>query len=171
MSNSNGAVVTFIRAVDAISDWSGKLFSWIIWIIVVVVLVEVMLRYLFNAPTIWANELSTMLFGAYFMLVGAYCVRHDFHVRVDVFYRLFSPRTRAILDLFTSILFYLFLGTLLWKGWDIAWDSLMVREVSESVWAPPLYPVRMVIPVSAFLMLLQGLANSIRNFMMVMARL
>ena len=97
------------------------------------------------------------------MLGGGYVFLHEGHVRLDALYERFTPRVKAILDLITFIFFFIFCGVLIWKGWLMGWDSLMMLERTQSAFAPPLYPIKLVIPVGAGLLILQGLAKFIRD--------
>jgi len=153
----------FIRFVDKMNDRMGKIVGFFVYPIMLILVYEVVMRYLFNSPTIWAHETSCMFYGAHFVLGGAYALRHDAFVNVEVLYMRFSKRTKAIIDLFTWTLFYLYVGALLWKSIPWAWESLSVLEYSESPWGPPIWPVKLTIPVGAFLMLLQGMTKTIRD--------
>ncbi len=154
---------SLLKVVDATSEWSGKIVSFLIFAGIAVLVYEVVLRYLFNAPTIWAHGMTQRLFAAYYILLGAYTLRQAAHVKIDVVYNHFSIRTRAILDLFTALFFFLFCGVLLWKGLDFAVTSVGMKERDNSVFNAPIYPVKVMLPVGALLILLQGLANFIRN--------
>ena len=154
---------TLLRTIDATSDWSGKLVSFLIYAGVVVLVYEVVLRYLFNAPTIWAHGITQRLFAAYYILLGAYALRQGAHVNIDVIYKRFSIRIRAILDLATATLFFLFCGVLLWKGLDFAMTSVGMQERCNTVFNAPVYPVKVMLPVGALLIILQGLADFTRN--------
>jgi TRAP-type mannitol/chloroaromatic compound transport system permease small subunit len=152
-----------LAIIDAVSEWSGKLVSVLIVIIMAILLLEVALRFAFNSPTIWIHELSMHMFGVYSVIAGAYVLLHDQHVKVDIIYLRFSPRTRAIIDLVTYLLFFLFIGILLRYGIMIAWRAVELRQaVSPSPWGSPIWPTKMAVPVGAFLILLQGLAQFIR---------
>ena len=138
--------------------------SVLIFFLVGVLLWDVTLRFVFNAPTIWAHELSVHLFGAYSILAGAYVLLHDQHVKIDIFYNRFSKRGRAIIDCVTYLMFFVFLWVLLRYGFEMAWSSVKFREtVSPSPWASPVWPAKLTIPLAALLVLLQGLANFIRS--------
>ncbi len=154
---------SFLRGIDAASDWIGKVVSFLIYVGIGVLIYEVVLRYIFNAPTIWAHGMTQRLFAVYYVLLGAYTLRQKGHVNIDVFYNHFSTRGRAILDLVTSVLFFLFCGLLLWKGLDFAMTSVGMLERDNSVFNAPIYPVKVMLPVGALLLVLQGLANFIRN--------
>jgi TRAP-type mannitol/chloroaromatic compound transport system permease small subunit len=153
----------FLRMIDRINERTGRLVSYLIIILVAVILYEICARYLFNRPTIWANEISQMIYGAYVILLGGYVLRQEGHVNVEILYGRFSPRKRAVIDLFTWLLFFFFCGLLLVKGWDMAWDSFKVRETKPTTFGPPLYPIKMMIPLGALLILLQGLAKFVRT--------
>ncbi len=153
----------FIRSVENINDRMGKIISFLVYPIMLVLVYEVVMRYAFNKPTIWAHETSCMLYGAHFVLGGAYALRHGAFVNVEVLYMRFSKRTRAIIDLFTWTLFYVFVGALLWKSVPWAWASISVLEYSESPWGPYIWPVKLTIPVAAFFMLLQGMTKTIKD--------
>ena len=153
-----------LNAIDLVSEWSGKLVSILIFFVAFFLLYDVVMRYVFNAPTIWAHELSLHLFGAYAVLAGPYVLRYHQHVKVDIIYLRFSPRGRAIIDSFTYLLFFLFIGLLFWYGYVIAERAVELRQtVSPSPWASPLWPVKLTVPLAAFLMLAQGLAHYIRT--------
>jgi TRAP-type mannitol/chloroaromatic compound transport system permease small subunit len=154
---------SILAVIDAVSEWSGKLVSFLIVFIMTILLFEVALRFVFNAPTIWAHELSMHLFGAYSVLAGAYVLLHDQHVKIDIIYLRFSPRNRAIIDLVTYLFFFMFIGILLRYGWMIAWRAIELRQtVSPSPWGSPIWPTKCTVPIAAFLILLQGLAQFIR---------
>lgn len=156
----------FLKLIDEINEKIGKAVSYLIILLGVVILYEIIARYIFNRPTIWVHETAQMIFGAYAILLGAYALRRGGHVNVDILYGRFSPRTRAVIDLFTWLLFYIFCGLILVKGWDMAWDSYRLGETDSTVFAPPLYPIKMMIPLGALLILLQGLTKTVKDFML-----
>lgn len=150
----------FIRAVDNLNDKVGSIVCLMILPMMLVLGWEVFMRYGLNAPTFWAHETSQYFFGAHFILGGAFALRWGSHVNVEIFYGLLSPRKKAIVDLFTWLLFYLFCGFMLWRGWEAAWLSITRWERTYSFWGPPLWPLRLTIPVAAALVLLQGLTKT-----------
>ena len=154
---------TFLTYIDAISDWSGKGVAYLILPGIIILSWEVVSRYVFNNPTMWAHGTSQRIFATYYILAGAYVLRHDQHVTVDIVYNRLSLRKRAILNLIGGIFFFIFCGVLLWKGIDFAWTSMSQLEPDETPWRAPLYPFKMMIPLGAFLILLQGLAKFIRD--------
>jgi len=154
---------SIVTTIDSISEWSGKVVSWLVVAFGLVILYEVVVRYIFHDPTTWALEISLMLYGAWAVLLGAYILREGGHVNVDIIYNHFSPRVKAIVSLFTWLIFFLWVGVMMWKGWEMGWNSLMMGEREASSFGGPLYPAKLCIPLGAFLLLLQGLAGYIRN--------
>jgi len=157
----------FLKLIDAVNDRVGNLLSYFLFFFFVLLLMEVILRYFFNSPTVWANELAQMLFGAYAILAGGYILRTGGHVNVDILYSRLSRKQKAVLDIVTSSLFFLFCGMLLVYGGSLAWDSLARFEHSQSAWNPPLYPAKLMIPLAALLLMLQGLAKLIRDILIL----
>ncbi len=151
----------FLKVINRMNELIGKVISFLILVLIGVIVYEIVVRYFFNSPTIWAHEISQMVYGAYVILLGAYLQQRKGHVNVDILYVRFKPRTRAIIDLFTWLLFFAFCGVILIKGGEMAWDSFLYRETASTVFDPPIYPLKMLIPLGAFLLLLQGLVKYI----------
>ncbi len=154
-----------LATIDKLNDQVGKLVSFLVIAMIGVMVYEVVARYVFNSPTVWAYETVTFLLGAYAILGGAYVLRHGAHVNIDILSARLSPRKRAILDVITSTFFFLFCVVLLWKGAEWAARSVSLSETTWSSWAPPVYPIKILIPVGAFLLLIQGLAKFIRDLL------
>jgi TRAP-type mannitol/chloroaromatic compound transport system permease small subunit len=153
-----------VYTVERISTWSGKLFAWLVVLLMLVVCVEVFKRYILNAPTAWIFDLNSMLYGSLFMLCGAYTLAHDGHVRGDFLYGRMQPRTQAALDLALYVLFFLAgILALIKSGVDFAADSWRIGEHSNvTADGPPVYHFKAVIPVAGALVMLQGLAEMMR---------
>jgi len=157
-------LVNFIHTIEGLSQWVGRAFGWCILILTLSVSYEVFVRYVLNAPTVWAFDMMVQMYGALFLMAGAYALAQDTHVRGDVLYRLFSVRWQARVDFVLYILFF-FPGmiALFWYGWEIASDSWRYKEVS---WNSPariqIYFFKTLIPVAGALMMLQGLAELCR---------
>jgi TRAP-type mannitol/chloroaromatic compound transport system permease small subunit len=154
---------TVLKVIDSISEWTGKISSFLIIVITGVILFEVIARYIFNAPTIWAHEISLALYGVYVALLGAYVLVTGGHVNVDILYGRFSPRTRAGVNLFSWLIFFLWCGALVWIGWVRGWESLLIGERESTAFGCPIYPVKLSLAVGGSLLFLQGLAGYIRN--------
>ncbi len=155
---------TFIDTIDRISTWIGHAFAWCIIVMAFGVGYEVVMRYVFRAPTTWAFDLSYMMYGALFMMGGAYALSKDSHVRGDVFYRTWSPKTQARLELFLYFVFF-FPGViaLIIAGWKFAGRSFRWQEVSSMSPANiPIWQFKMIIPAAGMLLLLQGMAEVCR---------
>ncbi|MDJ0935124.1 MAG: TRAP transporter small permease subunit [Kiloniellales bacterium] len=154
----------FIFLVDLLTAWVGKAFSWCILLLTFGVGYEVFVRYALRNPTAWAFDISYMMYGTLFMMAGAYTLSRDGHVRGDVIYRLWKPRTQAIVEFILYFLFF-FPGVLalIIAGADYASDSWFYSEVS--VMSPanvPIFQFKTIIPVAGGLLFLQGLAQVCR---------
>jgi TRAP-type mannitol/chloroaromatic compound transport system permease small subunit len=128
---------------------------------------EVIARYVFNSPTNWVHESMFLMYGMQYMLCGAYAYREDQHVRVDVFYVKLSPRGRAIADIITSVFFFIFILTMTWTGARFALDAINNGEVSFTEWGIQYWPVKLMLPIGAALMALQGLSKLIKDIVFV----
>ena len=152
-----------LKTIDSISKWSGILFSFLLWPGVAVLTYEIVARYIFNAPTIWAHGTTQRIFAIYFFVCGAYLSLHRNHIAMDVIYNRYTLRARAFLDIIGFAFFFLFCGTLLWYGSRYAWSSLIRLEPCNTPFRAPLYPIKMMIPIGALLIILQELANLWRS--------
>ena len=113
----------FLNFVDKLNTWVGKIFAFLILLLVFAIMYEVVSRYFFNAPTRWSNEISQYLLTGVVMLGAGFCLVHDGHVRVDIFHRNFSPRTRAVVDIITFLMIAVFVIAMVWKGGDLCYDA------------------------------------------------
>ncbi|MBT9132183.1 MAG: hypothetical protein DDT33_00695 [Firmicutes bacterium] len=155
-------MMKLISVIDTISIWSGKGVSLLLLLLIGIITYEVVARYLFNAPTLWAHESMVYTAGTIYIIGGAFTHQRRGHVAVDCIYNLFSPRGKALVDTFLFFPIYLlFLSCLIWIGGVVAWGSIMISESSGSLWNPPIYPIRSLIPLGASLLLLQGLSKLI----------
>jgi len=152
-----------LKTIDGTSEWSGKLCAYLLWPGVAVLVYEVVARYLFNAPTIWAHGTAQRIFATYYFICGAYISLHLSHINMDVIYNRFSLRTRAILDVIGFLFLLTFCGVLLWWGSGYAWNSLIRLEPCNTPFRAPLYLVKLMIPLGALLILLQELAQLWRH--------
>ncbi|MBX6322218.1 MAG: TRAP transporter small permease subunit [Rhodospirillaceae bacterium] len=157
-------------AIEWLSTKTGAFVAYWSMIAVFVYYYEVIARYLFNSPTNWVHESMFLMFGMQYMISGAYAYREDQHVRVDVVYARFSPRRKAIADIITSLFFFIFTGTMLWTGVRFATDAIALGEDSFTEWGIQYWPVKLMIPVGAGLIVLQGLAKLIKDIRLVVRR-
>jgi TRAP-type mannitol/chloroaromatic compound transport system permease small subunit len=150
-----------------INEWTGKIAAWLIMPLVFIATFEVILRYVFNRPTTWAWDINQWLMAGLTILMGGYILLKNGHVTVDVIVRRLSPRARAIIDLVTFLVFFVGIVALLWAGTGQAWQALMRREESGTIFRGPIYLVKMAWPVGVFMLLLQGVAKFIRDLIIV----
>lgn len=153
----------FLKICDNISEWSGRIFVWLVVPLTIVVAFEVISRRFFQSPHIWATEVTDYLYGPHFMLVAAYTLLYKAHVSIDIIYQRFSPRTRGILDIFTHLVFFFpFCGIVFYHGINFAHTSWSIGETSESAALGVVPLIKTVIPVTFGLLLIQGLAVFVR---------
>ena len=156
--------------IDRISGFTGEFVAYWSVLAVFAYYYEVVARYVFNSPTNWVHESMFLMFGMQYLLSGAYALREDAHVRVDVLYLMFSDRIKIWLDVVSSTFFFLFAGALLVTGWIFAADAIQVWEVSFTEWAIQYWPVKSSIALGAALLLLQGLSKLIKDLTTLVAR-
>ena len=152
-----------LSAIDRLSHLAGIGVSMLIFPMIGFVVYEVTARYFLDNPSEWVFETALFLFGTMTVLGGCYVLKEGHHAGMDVFYARLSVRKRAMLDLVTSLIFFAFIGVLLYESTIMAWDSWRMNQHSESVWGPPLYPIVTTIPLGALLLLLQGIAKFTRD--------
>jgi TRAP-type mannitol/chloroaromatic compound transport system permease small subunit len=153
-----------LLSVDKMSTWVGHAFSWLIVGLTLFISWEVFSRYALDAPHAWAFDAMIMLYGSLFMMAGAYTLAKNGHVRGDVLYGFFRPRTQATVDLVLYVVFFIpGVIALVWAGYYYAAESWAIREHS-SVMAegPPIYPFKTIIPIAGAVLLLQGIVEIIR---------
>lgn len=151
-------------AIDALSTWVGKGFAWCILLLTFATSYEVFSRYLLGSPTDWAFDASYILYGALFMMAGAYTLSRNGHVRGDFLYRKWPPRVQAGLDLVLYLLFFFpGVAALAYSGWGFAKLSWLINEHSAaSPNGPIVWPFKFLIPITGALMLLQGVVEVAR---------
>jgi len=153
----------FLLAVDRLSTWIGKIFAWTALILTLMISWEVFSRYVLNQPHAWMLDFQIMLYGTLFMTAGAYTLSKNGHVRGDVLYGFFRPRTQATLDLILYFVFFLpGITALTWAGWTYFNESLAINEQTFSADPLPMYPFKFIIPLSGGILLLQGIVEIIR---------
>ena len=154
----------YIKFADALSTAMGKAFSWCIVILMGGTVYEVIMAYVFNAPTLWNFDFSMQMYGAIFMMAGAYSLSTEAHVRGDVIYRLFKPRTQGYIDFVLYFIFF-FPGVLAlaFYGFDYA---ALAWKIKETSWSSPaqiqIYMVKSMIPAAGVLLTIQGISEVFR---------
>lgn len=153
-----------LLTVDRISTFIGQTFSWLIVALTLLISWEVFSRYALDQPHSWAFDIMVMMYGTLFMMAGAYTLAKSGHVRGDVLYGFFEPRTQASIDLVLYILFFIpGVIALAWAGYTFAGDSWAMREHSSITSdGPAVYPFKTVIPIAGAFLLLQGIVEIIR---------
>lgn len=141
----------------------GRVWGLTILFVTFAVLYEVIARGAFGQATLWANETTVYLSAMAYLIAGGYALRHRMHVRIDVLYLQFSPRGQFRADLFGFAFFFLYVATLIWVGGASAWTSFQQGETTGTPWNPPIWPVKLAIPLAGLLLLLQGIANILRD--------
>jgi TRAP-type mannitol/chloroaromatic compound transport system permease small subunit len=153
-----------IAGIDSLSEWCGKISSWFIVAIIGLSLFEVFTRRILGKPTIWTHETLSYFFCASILLTMAYTLRHRQHVSVDIVYARLKPRTKAALDAITFIVFMGFFSFIfLWKGIIFAATSWAMWERTPSAFNFYVFPAKTLLPMGAFLLLMQGLSDFIKN--------
>ena len=154
----------FIHFADQLSTSVGKAFSWLIVILMGGTCYEVVMAYAFNAPTLWNFDFSLQMYGAIFMMAGAYTLSTEAHVRGDVIYRLFKPRTQGYIDLVLYFIFF-FPGVLALAFYGYEYASL-AWKIKETSWNSPaqiqIYMAKSIIPLSGLLLAIQGISEVFR---------
>lgn len=156
----------FTKVVDWICDKSGLFVSF--WTInaVVFYFYGVVMRYLFNMPSIWVHEASFLLLGMQYMLAGAFAMLHGAHVRVDVMYNLLPVRGRIGLDIFTSMFFFIFALILLITSWTFFLDSYAMNETTVETWGIQHWPAKGMMVVGSVLLLLAGISKLTKDIVL-----
>lgn len=155
---------TLLNFIDSLSEWIGKAFAWLSLPMIGVIVYEVIARKLFNSPTDWAHESTTMLYGTFCMLGAVWTLRTQGHVRTEVIHQMLPLKLQIFCDILTGLVALIMFGILFYGSFEFAADSWAKLEISsKSTWGVPIYPFKSVIPFAAGLMFLQQLAHLIRD--------
>ncbi len=144
------------KIIDSVNENIGRFVSYFLLLLMFVILTHVLSRYILGRPTIWSWDTNRYFFGAIVLLGGGYHILRKQVITVDVLYNHFPAKMKAMADMLSFLAILIFCAVIVWKGAESAWSSFLIREKSSSVFAPPLYPLRMLLPVGAFLILLQA---------------
>lgn len=156
----------FTKAIDKISDYTGVFIA--LWTVnaVIFYFYEVVMRYIFNMPTIWVHEASFLLFGMQYLMTGAYALLHGAHVRVDILYVKLPPRGRVGMDIFTSVFFFIFVIALLGTSWSFFTSSFEMSERTLETWGIQYWPVKFLMFSGAVLLTLAGISKLMKDIML-----
>jgi TRAP-type mannitol/chloroaromatic compound transport system permease small subunit len=159
------SVVSLTAKIDRFSDAVGLAVAWLNVPLVLAVAYEVIARYFFNAPTIWAYDVTYMLYAAIFMLGAAYALHKGAHIRTDFFFESWSIRTKGLIDSIAYIgLFFPSLIVFFFVSADDAWYAFVLGETSEQTpWRPLLWPFKTIIPLTCLLLIIQGVSEAIKS--------
>jgi len=165
MSEPSPGLVRAVNAIDRITDRTGSSIAWINVPLVLIVTYEVIMRYVFDAPTIWVFDLTYMLYGTIFMVGAAYALHKGAHIRTDFFYEKWSAKTKGMVDSISYLVFFFpSLIMLLFASGNEAWYSFTIHETSEQTpWRPILWPYKSVVPVTCVLLMFQGISETIKS--------
>ncbi|MAQ47184.1 MAG: transporter [Confluentimicrobium sp.] len=159
--------MTLLRRIEYINVLIGKAVSFLIWIGIVVLCWEVVARYVFGAPTIWAHGYTQRIFGAYFVMVGAYTLIRRNHVRVDLLLGTASPRFNAFLDLVNCAFLIIWGVVLVWEGFWLFEDAWRFNELDDSVLRHPMWPIKLSLFLGALLITAQGVIEAVRSLVLI----
>lgn len=165
MSQNSSLLLGAARRIDQMSVWAGSTVAWLIVPMVLSLTYEVTARYLFNAPTLWAYDMTFMLYGSYFMLGAAYTLQRKGHIRTDSYYGNWSVRRQALVDAVCYLVMFMplvlvFIGT----GWGYFYKSFMTEErFVSSPWMPLAWPFKAVLPLTGCLLALQGVSEFLKS--------
>jgi TRAP-type mannitol/chloroaromatic compound transport system permease small subunit len=156
-----------VSVLDSLAEYTGRVISWLVLVMVLATFLVVVMRYAFGFGRIWIQELSTWAHAFVFLLAAAYTLKHDEHVRVDLFYKQCSPRRRALIDLLGTLLLLVPVCLLvIWTSWDFTVNSWSIGESSgETGGLPALYLLKSAIPLTAGLLLVQAAALIARSIL------
>ena len=163
-SNRGGAgLAAFCRSVDRLNEWVGWLLGPMIVFVSASIVYEVVSRGVFNQATLWVNESVVYGSSAVYLLVGGYALLHRRHVRIDLLFGMISPRAALILDLIALPFLIAYALALIIAGGELSWASFLQSEGTGSPWNPPIWPVKLCIPLAGLLLLLQAFSNLFRD--------
>jgi len=156
-----------LSKIERFSHFQGLAVRWLILPLIFVLNYEIIARFVFNAPTDWAYDLTYFSYGALYMLGGAYTLLVDEHVRIEFLYMKFPKRTKSIVDIMGYLIFFFpIVIAYIVYGIGYTWESYHLQECAkESIWAPIIWPYKAVIPITAILLFLQGFAHFMRRIL------
>lgn len=152
-----------IRIIDSINEVIGRLICFIAIVFALIIIYEVFMRYALHQPTRWAFDVSKQLYGFYFLMLGAYALKHQAHVRVDLVTQHLSPKVLKWVDLAGYIIFFFpFSWVFLTRSYEFAMRSIAQGETTYGAVQLPVYPLKISMVVAAALLLMQGVAEVLR---------
>jgi len=161
-----------LKYIDAISEWAGRIVYWLVYALVLVVVVDIIMRYFIREPLFWGYDAAYMIYGIIVMLCGSYALLHNVHIRVDVIYNSLSARTTGvIMFLFYVCLFLPFTLCMIWAGTQQTLEAIKFNEVAITTpWHHVTYPYKAIIPLSFLLLSIQGVAEFLRSLRLIIKK-
>lgn len=156
------ALKAYVRYVDSMNRVVGRITMYMIFVMIGVLLWSSVSKTFF-LPSLWTLEVAQFLMVAYYMLGGPYSIQLGSNVRMDLFYGSWSDRKKAWFDVFTVFLLIFYLGVLLYGGWESTSYSLLYGERSSTAWRPVLWPIKVTMCISIFLMILQAFSEFLKD--------
>ena len=158
-------VLRVVKVIDSINEWTGKIVSWLVIPLTLIVVYEVVRRKLFSTTTVWGYDMTIFFYGTLMMLGMGYTLLHDEHVRIDLLYKKYKPKTRAIVELILYVALIIPVLVVFFKfGLDYALKSWAIGErVGITAWDPIIYPFKTVIPLTYLLLLIQSVSQVLRQ--------
>jgi len=151
-------LIVYVKIISAVNTYLMKGYRFLVLAMMLSMIYEVISRYAFNSPTIWAYEFTGMLVGPFLIFSACWSMVKVEHVRLGIFYDRLTPRVQGIIDMITWTLFWFYVGLVLYYGWNAFLFSFSNKSVSKSLWAPLLWPWKLTVPVGCAFLLLQGVA-------------
>lgn len=148
-----------IQTAEKVNKWIGKASCNLIFVFMFLMVYEVIARYFFSSPTIWVHEICGYIFAAYIALTGGWVLLEKGHVAVDIIYQYFPDKAKQIADIIVSIVALFMFIVLFWYGYKFAWHAFSTNQHSHTLFGPPLWPVKSMLPIGAVFFILQILAD------------
>jgi TRAP-type mannitol/chloroaromatic compound transport system permease small subunit len=152
------SVDKFFDWVDKVVEKSSRIVCYLVGVIMFITAIDVTARYVFNQPLLWGWLSNRLLFGVFILFAGVYTLSKGDHIRIEIFYDHFPPKLKAIARWLALGSLITFLGVLVWQSAWMGWNSLMMQEKAAGAFRIPLYPFKLLIPIVAFLFLLEGIS-------------
>ena len=152
------SVDKFFDWIDKVVEKSSRIVCYLVGVIMFITAIDVTARYVFNQPLLWGWLSNRLLFGVFILFAGVYTLSKGDHIRIEIFYDHFHPRLKAFARWLALASLITFLGVLVWQSAWMGWNSLMMQEKAAGAFRIPLYPFKLLIPIVAFLFLLEGIS-------------
>ena len=156
-------IVLFVRTVDTVNHWVGRFAMYLFFVLGAILLWSTISRLTMGAPVNWALEMSQFVLSAYYLLGGAYATQQNGHVRMDLFYGRLNARQRATTDAFTALFVIFYLIVLFWGGLSSTNYAITYGQKNYSAWSPVLWPIKVIMTIGIFLMLMQFISNFFKD--------